>query len=113
MEEIDAKKGIVNIYTQGMQATRKVPEFQIVLPLHPETALDIIHNLVESIESGTNFEPDKLIWGIIRNYPIKLTKIRIKGRSAFRVILPDATGLFPENSNCDPYFKIQSIQFIK
>lgn len=103
---------MANYHTHGIKTTRNFFDFQIVLPIDSDKALDIFTNLVDAIDNNKTFNHNDVVWGIIENLPVKLKRAKEDGRSILRVIFPDPHGLFPNEEGCDPLFAAQeTIEF--
>ena len=59
-----------NSHTHGMQLYDEHVDFQLILPLEPKTAHNIICELAERVKSGERFESGQKVDKIIRGFEI-------------------------------------------
>lgn len=83
-----------NLHTHGLPHTYKHLDLQIVYPLDPKLAQNIIGTATEMIKKGTVFEEDKEYDGLIKGFKVKFKKVTEGGRDVMRMILPDKYGDF-------------------
>jgi len=87
-----------NIHTHGLGEKFNHLNFQIVMPMPPETAHAMFVVLVEKLEEGQVFEAEKLYSDIIDIYDITFKLAEETGRKVLRLIVPDKEGnLFPDD----------------
>jgi hypothetical protein len=86
-------EGMINCHTHGLVESLNHPDFQIVLPLPPETAHGILRTLVERIREGDQFRPGDLADEIIREYQVAFAMATECDRPVIRVILPASDGI--------------------
>jgi len=89
-----------NAHTHGMQAFDNHLDFQLIVPLPPEYAHNIICTLAERVKSGERFVSGQKLDKIIRGFEIKLIEAPEDDRRVLRIILPDPNGkLEPDEIN--------------
>lgn len=89
-----------NAHTHGLQAFGNHLDFQLVIPLPPGIAHNIICSLAERVKDGERFVSGQRLDSVIRNFEIKLVKASENDRDVLRIILPDPHGkLEPEEIN--------------
>lgn len=96
-----------NYHTHGLPLSLGHLDFQIVLPMPPESAHDIIHGIVHSIRSAQKtFVAGQRYEHIIKNYEVTFIEAVENTRKVLRLILPDTNGSLTEETLSD-YFKKQ------
>jgi hypothetical protein len=99
----------VNFHTHGFEETWGHPDFQIVMPIRPETALDLFWIFANRVKAGEKFEVGKRYKEIAAApYDTLLVKAREAGRDVLRVLLPDAKNRMPGDKGVDPGFDLQT-----
>lgn len=94
----------INHHTHGLDVSYNHPDFQIVYPIHPETAHSIFCTLANAVKGGKTFHPDNNYSDIIPNYRIRLIRALENDRTVLRVILPDVNGnLMPGDFEDDSF----------
>lgn len=96
-----------NYHTHGLAETKRHLDLQIVLPINPELAQNIIWSVVKLIDNKRVLKDGDLVDGVIQKYPIKLKKVTESNREVLRIILPDENGLFYDDKNCTPLYAAQ------
>jgi hypothetical protein len=83
----------VNLHTHGITESCSHPDFQITIPLDPEIANGIFHNLFNRVKGGDVFAAGDIVNDILGN-DLKISFIDANecGRHVLRVILPDPAG---------------------
>lgn len=81
-----------NMHTHGLENTFNHPDLQIVLPLHPLMAHQLIHDVVGLIRKGTAIQPGVRYSKIIKNLDVTFIEATETGRKVLRMILPDTKG---------------------
>lgn len=107
------ESGWANYHTHGLDISRNHLDFQIVLPIQPETAHAIFWSLTRRIDAGEVFHDNELIDDVIQAYPIKLLKTKEFDREIFRILLPDANGLFADDNECDLLYAQQATAVVE
>lgn len=82
-----------NIHTHGLDLKGLV-DFQIVCPLPPEVAHNILKILVDRALAGEKFEAGVDIDKVIAKFPVRLAMAMECDRKVWRVIMPDRLGVF-------------------
>lgn len=89
-----------NAHTHGMQEFDNHLDFQLVVPLPPDSVHNIICTLAERVKSGERFVSGQKLDEIIRGFEVKLIEAPEDNRKVLRIILPDPDGkLEPEDIN--------------
>lgn len=92
-----------NAHTHGLQAFGDHLDFQLVVPLPPDTAHGIICTLVERVKSGERFVSGQNIDEVIQGFEIKLIEASEDDRRVLRIILPDPKGKLEPNEIDEKY----------
>lgn len=92
-EDFDNSPSGVNLHTHGISESQDHRDFQITIPLDPEIARGIFHNLYDRVKAGHTFEEGDVVSEILGG-GMKITFIEAMecGRPVLRVILPDSGG---------------------
>lgn len=92
-DDFDNSPSGVNLHTHGMDISVNHPDFQITVPLEPEVANGIFHNLFDRVSEGWRAAEGAIIPNIIGG-GMNITFIGAEecGRPVLRVILPDPNG---------------------
>lgn len=101
------EEGYVSSHTHGVKKSWNHPDFEIVIPVGPETANSIMWELVNRVKKGETFEAGKKYDRVIKGFEVGFAWAVEDGRDVLRVILPDKNGLFPEDDGVDPNYGLQ------
>lgn len=81
-----------NVHSHGLAETAGHPDFQITMPLDPETAHGVMIALAEAVQAGRRFAPGDVADGIIRGHIVGFARAWEGGRDVLRCIMPDPEG---------------------
>lgn len=82
-----------SVHTYGFDKTWKQPNVQIVYPMHPGQAMDIIYVIAQMVEKGEKLEPGRDYFDVIlEGYNVRFAWAMESGRRLLRAILPDEEG---------------------
>jgi hypothetical protein len=81
-----------NMHTHGLRDNYDHPDFQIILPLTPEVAHDILTNLADAVKASRRFAAGDTASGIIHGFDLGFADATEGGRPVLRVIVPDPEG---------------------
>jgi hypothetical protein len=81
-----------NAHSHGLQALDNHLDFQIVLPLPPKVAHNLICILADRVKAGEKFSAGQIVEHVVRGMNVKLVEVQENDRNVLRVILPDADG---------------------
>ena len=101
------EEGYMNAHTHGFDETWNHPDFQIVIRLDPKTVSEIFWNFAKRVKGGEIFTSGMSVDKIIASSLVKLETMIEGSRQVLRVILPDADGRFPDDSDVSPFFERQ------
>lgn len=92
-DDFDNSPSGVNLHTHGLPESCGHPDFQITVPLEPEVANGIFHNLFDRVREGWRAAEGAIIPNIIGG-GMNITFIAATecDRPVLRVILPDPAG---------------------
>lgn len=99
--------GLCNIHTHGLTETQNHLDLQIVIPLPQNIAHGVITQAISLIKAGTSFKDGDSSSEILNGADVYFRKFQENGRDVLRIILPDEHNKFPEDDDCDEYFKRQ------
>jgi len=103
-----------NAHTHGMQAFDNHLDFQLIVPLPPESAHNIICTLAERVKAGERFVSGQRLDKIIRGFEIKLVEAPEDDRKVLRIVLPDPDGkLEPEEINEQYAVQYKDVEGVK
>ena len=92
-DDFDNSPSGVNLHTHGMMDSVGHPDFQITVPLNPEVANGIFHNLYDRVKAGDSFkEGDEAADILGGGFKVTFINAVECGRPVLRVILPDPDG---------------------
>jgi hypothetical protein len=95
-------------HTHGLVESFNHLDVQIVLSIPNDIAMYILHSFVALLKKGDRFRDGDIVKGILANdYDIKLWQTVETGRPVLRMLLPDKSGRFPDDSDCSLRFKNQ------
>lgn len=103
----ESQGGMANYHTHGLEKSKNHQDFQIVLPIDPKTAHNIFFVFVNRINKGESFKKDTTVSDIIKNFDIKLIEKVDGERKVLRVLLPDQNGNFPNDDECENFYRKQ------
>jgi hypothetical protein len=103
----DKNNRLANIHTHGFEDSWEHLDIQIVLPIEQRTAHNILTNLADRVKKGEKFEIGKLYDDVIENFKIYFVLKEEKNRTVLRLILPDASGKYPNDENCGEFYNEQ------
>jgi len=79
-----------SVHTYGFDKTWKQPDVQIVYPMPPETAYDIIYTITKLLEKGVALAPGRDYEdSILHDLTVRFAWTTESGRRLLRAILPD------------------------
>lgn len=104
---IESPAGFIDAHTHGMREKYNHLEFQMVLPVSPETIGKILNLLGDRVRNGDCFHDGEMVSDILVGYDVKLRKMVENGEELLRVMLPDEKGRFPGDVGCEPMFSVQ------
>jgi hypothetical protein len=81
-----------NVHTHGLAHVFRHRDLQLVVPLRPEVACDILANLADLIKGGSTLADGRRYQDVIRDADVLLVAATEGGRPVLRVILPDRHG---------------------
>lgn len=92
-DDFDNSPSGVNLHTHGLPESCGHPDFQITVPLNPEVANGIFHNLYSRVRDGERFLAGDIVRNILGN-DLEITFMEAEecDRPVLRVILPDPAG---------------------
>lgn len=96
VEQDDSSPTNFNVHTHGMEAYDHL-DFQIVIPLHAETAHTIISDIANRVKNGERFFAGQNVSKLIRGFDVKLIEAHECQRKVLRIVLPDKFGKLEEN----------------
>lgn len=99
--------GICHSFTKGLKAHYGHPEFELVIDLEPRQIMGILNNLGYMVRDGRKFHDGETVDGVCASIPIKL--IKSPDSAKLRVIFPDEQGRWPEDEDCEEFFKLQKL----
>ena len=85
----------VNYHTHGLPERYGHLDFQLVLPVKPDTLYNLAARLVERVKKGERFVAGMRVSGILEDYDVLLVRMNESHtihRPVLRVILPDKEG---------------------
>ncbi len=98
----------VNAHTHGFQETWNHTDFQIVIPIPPETVNEILWVFANRVKGGESFKDGEAVFAIIEKWPVYLMETtEANEHKVLRIIFPDKNGNYPGNENCDANFNGQ------
>lgn len=103
--------GMANTHTYGLSETYSHPDFQMVLPIHPNIIQQLFNILVARVKNGETFEEGKNYEKVIQNSPVHFKEFKEDGRKVLRMILPDENAKMPSEIECDALYKKQYLTF--
>ena len=83
---------LCNFHTHGILENLLHPDFQIVVPISPKAAYNIIWTLVDMVKEGHRFNAGDKVDKVIQNFPITFIVAEECERELLRLILPDKKG---------------------
>ncbi|MGP8216766.1 MAG: DUF4262 domain-containing protein [Bacteroidia bacterium] len=84
----------INIHTHGFPEKFNHPDMQICLPLSPDYAQGIMHNIARKLEKGKVFKANKKYKNIIEGFAVLIHPATEDGREVLRIVFPDKHGSF-------------------
>lgn len=94
----------VNMHTHGFEESWGHADFQICLPMDPQTAAGIFHSLADHIKGGKKFELGYYDGLVQDGYRVKFVNALESGRNVLRVILPQQNGVIDSGGmTIEPY----------
>jgi len=84
-----------NYHTHGFEKSYGHKDIQIVLPINPKVAHELIIAILSKIKSGVRFEVDIEYTGIMKNdYKVRFIAAKEYSRDVLRLLIPDKDGEF-------------------
>lgn len=98
---------VYNLHTHGLEESNNHKDLQIVLPVDPKIAHQIIWIIVHLIENGFKCIPGKRSSEVFDGMDVEFMLAEETGRQVIRVLLPDKNGKLPSDEDCDPVYREQ------
>jgi len=100
-----------NAHTHGLAENNQHPDFQIVLPMPPDLAHDLLRIMAERVKEGEKFQADQKVAEVIgglgkldgRELLVKLIDATEGDRPVLRMVLPDKDGNLDLGQIADPF----------
>lgn len=93
----------INIHTHGLPDSFDHPDLQIVVPLEPQTASQILHDIVSWIKKGNEVKVNTPYSFFIKGMDVMFTWAVECDRDVLRLILPDTKGKLLPDEIQDPF----------
>ena len=61
------------------------------------------------VQTGERFKNGDMVSGIYEDCDVRLTEFEETGRKVLRIIVPDKHNRFPEDSECETPYQLQSL----
>ena len=104
----------VDIHTHGLPENFNHPNVQIILPLEKNIAHGILNTVVNIIEDGGCFLPNKIYKKILRGaFEVKFVEAYNHGEKLLRMIIPDTLNNINYEKMNDEYKKQYLARFKK
>ncbi len=105
LPEEGEKSNMVDMHTHGLVEKYDHVELQLVAWIGQEKLMDIMHTVVDRIENGETFEPDRVYMNVLANDMPVATKLVCgsEGTPQLRIILPDASGSVDPDAMRSPW----------
>lgn len=84
----------INIHTHGFPEKFNHPDIQICVPIRPDTAQGILHNIAKMLEKGKVFKVNKKYKNIIESFSVLICPAKENSREVLRIVFPDKQGSF-------------------
>ena len=79
------------------------PDLQIVMPLPQELAHSIATSVADRIKNGEKLEHGQVLGKVIKNFNVRLARVKDSARPILRIILPDKSGHVMPYDMEEPY----------
>lgn len=94
----------VNCHTHGVRESFGHPDLQLVLPIAPEKASDLLRSFVLEVKKGRYFKDGQVVDDLLQDgFKVKFVKVDEGGREVLRVILPDPQGNVEKDAMDEAY----------
>ena len=100
--------GTCNFHTHGMEKYSHL-DFQMTLAYPPQELCRILNTMGLRVQTGERFKNGDMVSGIYEDCDVRLTEFEETGRKVLRIIVPDKHNRFPEDSECETPYQLQSL----
>ncbi len=97
-----------NFHTHGMEKYSHL-DFQMTLAYPPQELCRILNTMGLRVQAGERFKNGDMVSGIYEDCDVRLTEFEETGRKVLRIIVPDKHNRFPEDSECETPYQLQSL----
>ncbi|MED3554125.1 DUF4262 domain-containing protein [Cytobacillus praedii] len=98
--DLNEFNGLSNIHTHGLKENFNHSDFQVFLPVDPQTIHPILIMMVEQVKEGKVFETGKKDSQVLQGFDVIFKEFEEEDRTVMRLILPDPNGKFPGEEGC-------------
>jgi len=93
-----------NFHTHGLDLTYKHLDFQIVVPMDPKCAHNLLCSFADRVKAGERFKVGDRVDKIIAKSDVLLADAMENDRKVLRIVLPDPEWRFPGDPECDEMY---------
>lgn len=108
-EETGFVPNMCNAHTHGMERYGHL-DFQMVLRTSDKEIMRILNTLGLRVQSGECFQSGDMVSGIYEDCDVRLDEYEETGHRVLRVIIPDASNIFPEDGSCMAPYNLQLLK---